>query len=67
MIAVSRFCHSGDMPANDDFFTLITGAALALVGFGFAVSRTIRLVRFAGMLALAYGLYLILVVTRVIG
>ena len=55
------------MLAHDSFFTLITGVALALVGFGLARSRAILFVRFAGLLALLYGVYTVLAVTHMIG
>jgi hypothetical protein len=54
------------MVANNDFFTLIAGLALGLVGLGLAVSRSIRLVRLLGLAALAYGVYMILAVTKTI-
>jgi hypothetical protein len=54
------------MVAHDTFFTLIAGAALALVGFGLARLRTILFVRFVGLLALVYGVYMVLAVTHMI-
>lgn len=54
------------MVAHDSFFTLVSGVALALVGFGFARSRAILFVRFAGLLALIYGVYTVLTVTHMI-
>ncbi len=53
--------------AKDAFFTLIVGVVLVLVGFGVMRSRSIRFVRLAGLLALAYGAYIVLAVTHVIG
>lgn len=54
------------MVAHDSFFELISGFALALVGFGLARSRSILFVRFLGLLALCYGVYLVLAVTHMI-
>ena len=54
------------MVAHDTFTTLISGVALALVGFGFARSRAILFVRFAGLLAMVYGVYTVLTVTHMI-
>ena len=55
------------MLVHDTFFTLISGVALALVGFGIARSRSIRFVKLAGLLAMAYGVYMVLAVTHMIG
>jgi len=65
--AIARLCHSRGMVAHDTFFTLISGIALALVGFGFARSRAILAVRFVGLLAMLYGVYIVLTVTHMIG
>ena len=67
LIAVQWFCHSTTMVLHDTFFTLIAGVALTLVGFGFARSRAIRFVKLAGLLAMLYGVYIVLTVTHMIG
>jgi hypothetical protein len=54
------------MVAHDSFFALIIGFALVLVGFGFARSRAILFIRFAGLLAMLYGAYTVLAVTHMI-
>jgi hypothetical protein len=54
------------MVVHDTFFTLIVGVTLALVGFGFARSRAILFVRFAGLLAMLYGVYTVLAITHMI-
>ncbi|HEV2635628.1 MAG TPA: hypothetical protein VGX23_10815 [Actinocrinis sp.] len=54
------------MTAHDNLFTLILGAALALVGFGFARSRAMLFVRLAGLIAMVYGVYMVLAVTHMI-
>jgi hypothetical protein len=66
LIAVSGLCQSNGMVAHDTFFTLIAGVALALVGFGFARSRAILFVKLAGLLAMCYGVYMVLAVTHMI-
>lgn len=54
------------MLVHNGISVLVTGAALALVGFGISVSRIARFARLAGMVALAYGVYLVLAVTKVV-
>ena len=66
LIAISWPCHSIAMVEHDSFFTLISGTALVLIGFGFARSRAIRFVRLAGLLAMIYGVYMVLAVTHMI-
>jgi hypothetical protein len=55
------------MVVHDTLFTLVAGIALALVGFGFARARTILFVRFAGLLAMLYGVYIVLALTHMVG